>query len=184
MAGSVAQSIREAPFDLYGLKGFTGPRWIRSWEINQDGSADMISLAHGVPPYSNPPGRPESRTDVIVRRKVASIDINDTVLEMLTVNAFCGDADQFPAWRSEALARLAVTGWRDVSISVAGRPASFSLVELGAHWAAMTVQAASWLCVASGVIPWPEVRLAVVQDRQRYIEGSALYASDLERLPV
>jgi hypothetical protein len=176
--------IREAPFDLYGLEGFTGPRWIRSWEINKDGSADMISLAHGVPPYSNPPGQPDSRTDVIVRRKVASIDINDTLFEMLTVNAFCGDAEQFPAWRSEALQRLAVTGWRDVSISVTGRPASFSLVELGAHWAALTVQAANWLYVASGVIPWPEVRLAVVQDRQQYIEGSALYASDLERLPV
>jgi hypothetical protein len=99
---------------------------------------------------------------------------------MLVVFAFSGAADQLAGWRTEALERLALTGWRNVSISVSGRPTAFALVELGAHWAALTVQADTWLYVASGVIAWPEVRLAVVQDPQQYIEGSALYASDLE----
>jgi hypothetical protein len=180
MAGSVAQMIREAPFDLYGVEGFTGPRWIRSWQVGEHGAADMISLGHGLPPYLNPPGRPDSVTDVIVRRKRASIDITDTLLEMLVVFAFGGAADEFAAWRTDALKRLAVTGWRDVSISVTGCPTSFALVELGAHWAALATQADRWLYALSGVIEWPELRLDVVQDRQQYIEGSALYASDLE----
>jgi hypothetical protein len=34
------------------------------------------------------------------------------------------------------------------------------------------------------VIAWPDLRLAVVQNRDQYIEGSALYASGLERCPV
>lgn len=181
---SVAQMIREAPFDLYGLEGFTGARWIRSWEVGKDGAADMISLGHGLPPYSNPPGQADSLTDVSVRRKRASIDIDDTLLEMLTVSAFSGVADQFPGWRSQALARLAVNGWRDVSISVAGRPTSFALIELDAHWAALSVQPDLWLYALSGVMAWAELRLDVVQDRQQYIEGSALYASDLERRPI
>jgi hypothetical protein len=180
MSRSVAQVIREAPFDLYGVEGFTGPVWVRSWERGDSGAADMISLGHGLPPYLNPSRGPDSLTAVVVRRKRTSIDINDTLLEMLVVFAFAGAADQFAAWRTEALERLAVTGWRNVSMPVSGRPTSFALVELGAHWAALTVQADTWLYVASGVIAWPEVRLAVVQDRQQYIEGSALYASDLE----
>jgi hypothetical protein len=184
MSGSVAQMIREAPFDLYGLEGFTGPRWIRSWEIGEHGAADMISLAHGLPPYSNPSGQPESRTDVMVRQKRAAIDINDTLLEMLTVFAFGGAADQFDAWRTDALEKLAVTGWRDVSISVAGRPTSFALLELGAHWAALTTLDDRWLYALSGVMAWRELRLDVVQDRQQYIEGSALYTSDLERRAI
>ena len=184
MSRSVARMIREAPFDLYGVEGFAGARWVRSWEVGEDGVADMISLAHGLPPYSIPPGHPESRTDVIVRRKRASIDINDTLLEMLVGVAFSDAADQFVAWREGALERLVATGWRDVSISVAGRPTSFALIELDAHWAALTVQADSWLYVASGVIAWPKLRLDIVQDRQEYIEGSALYVSDLERCPV
>lgn len=184
MGQSVAQMIREAPFDLYGLEAFTGAKWIRSWQIGKDGAADMISLAHGVPPFSNPPGRPDSRTDVGVRRKLGSIDINDTLLEMLTVSAFNGAADGFAACRLEALERLAVTGWGDVSISVAGRPTSFALAELGAHWAALTARADEWLYVVSGVMAWPEVRLEIVQDRQQYIEGSALYTSDLELRPI
>jgi hypothetical protein len=172
--------IREAPFDLYGVEGFTGPMWVRSWEVGDSGAADMISLAHGLPPHLHPSRGPDSLTDVIVRRKDASIDIHDTLLEMLVVFAFSGAAGEFPAWRTDALERLAITGWRNASISVGGRPTSFALLELGAHWAALTVHADTWLSVASGVIAWPEMRLAVVQDRQQYIEGCALNASDLE----
>jgi hypothetical protein len=128
----------------------------------------------------HPSRGPDSLTDVSVRRRRASLDINDTLLEMLVVFAFTGAADQFGAWRTEALERVAATGWRTVSISVSGRPTSFALVELGAHWAALTEQADTWLYVASRVNPWPEMRLAVVQDRQQYIEGSAHYASGLE----
>ena len=171
--------IREAPFDLYGVVGFTGPVWVRSWEVGSGGAADMIALAHGMPPYPN-----ASVTDVSVRRKSASIDINDTLLEMLVVFAFSGAADEFAAWRTEALERLAVTGWRDVAISVSGRSTSFALLELDACWAALTVLADSWLYVASGVVAWPELRLDVVQDRQQYIEGSALQGYDLEHRPV
>jgi hypothetical protein len=184
MSRSVAQMIREAPFDLYGVEDFTGPRWIRSWEVGDGGAADMISLGHGLPPYLHPSRGPDSLTDVVVRRKHASIDIEDTLLEMLVVFAFSGAADQFVAWRMEALERLAVTGWRDVSISVSGRSTSFALIELDVHWAALTVQADWWLYVASRVIAWPDLRLAVVQNRDQYIEGSALYASGLERCPV
>jgi hypothetical protein len=180
MSRSVAQVIREAPFDLYGIEGFTGPMWVRSWQPDENGAADMISLGHGLPPHLHPSRGPDSLTDVIVRRRRASIDINDTLLEMLVVFAFSGAADQFAAWRTEALKRMAVNGWRTVSISVSGSPTSFALVELGAHWAALTVQTDRWLYAASGVIAWPEMRLAVVQDRQQYIEGSAAYASDLE----
>jgi hypothetical protein len=52
-------------------------------------------------------------------------DIDDTLLEMLVVFAFSGAADQFAGWRTEALERLALTGWRNVSISVSGRPTAF-----------------------------------------------------------
>jgi hypothetical protein len=184
MTGSVAQMIREAPFDLYGLEGFTGPTWVRSWQVGEHGAADMISLGHGLPPHLNPSRGPDSLIDVIVRRKCPSIDINDTLLETLVVFAFSGAADQYAAWRTDALKRMAVTGWRDVAISVVGRPTSFALVELGAHWAALTTQADTWLYVLSGVMLWPEVRLDVVQNTQQYIEGSALYASGLERFPI
>jgi hypothetical protein len=184
MSRSVAQMIREAPFDLYGVEDFTGARWVRSWEVGASGVPDMISLGHGLPSYLHPSRGPDSLTDVVVRRKHESIDIEDTLLEMLVGFAFSGAADQFLAWRTEALERLAVTGWRDVSISVSGRPTPFALVELGAHWAAVTVQADQWLYAASRVFAWPELRLAAVQDRQQYIEGSALYSSDLERTPV
>ncbi len=184
MSRSVAQMIREAPFDLYGVEGFTGPTWVRSWQVGDGGAADMISLGHGLPPHLHPSRGPDSLTDVIVRRQQLSIDINDTLLEMLVVFAFRGAADEYAAWRMEGLERLAVTGWRDVSIPVTGRPTSFALIELDAHWAALTMDSDRWLYALSGVMAWPDVRLDVVQDRQQYIEGSALYASDLECLLI
>lgn len=173
--------VREAPFDLYEVEGFAGPRWIRSWQLGESGAAEAISLGHGLPPQLHPSRGPDSLTDVIVRRKRASIDISDTVLEGLVVFAFTGAADEYRAWRTDALERLAGTGWHDVSISVAGRPTSFALIELGMQWAALTTQADTWLYVLSRAIAWPDVRLDVVQDRQQYIEGSALLGSDLER---
>ena len=93
----------------------------------------MISLDTGLPPHLHPSRGPDSLTDVVVRRKHEGVDIDDTLLEMLVVFAFSGAADEFASWRTEALERLAVTGWRDVSISVSGRPTSFALLELGAH---------------------------------------------------